>query len=181
MRRRTYLSSIAAVVLTSGCIGGGTGQSSSDQMQKSASVKDVVTSTEIENLEISVEVLQMEITESDTARIRISYSNRGDDPIEVNIDPDAPAPLSSSEEEPGLLLLSDAYDPTRASDECWKPEGENFPRPAVVNQYSIEPKQTVGLEYDIWANVGQEATCIEPGEYQFGPNEGKFVLTVSDE
>lgn len=169
------------MVLTSGCIGSEAGQSPSDQMEKkSVSVENVVTSTEIENLEINVEVLQTEITESDTARIRISYSNRGDDPIEMNIDPDVPAPLSSSEEESGLLLLSDGYDPTRASDECWKPQEEGFPQPAVANQYPIEPEQTVGLEYDIWVNAGQEATCIEPGEYQFEPNKGKFVLIVDD-
>lgn len=181
MRRRTYLSSVAAMVVTTGCIGNGANQSPSEQMQKRVSVKDVVASTETENLEIEVGIPNAEITANATAHIRISYANNGSESIELNIDPDAPAPLPSTEEEPGLVLLSDAYDPTRASDECWKPEEESFPEPAVVNQYAIEPGQTVELEYDVWANPQQEASCIEPGEYQFEPIEGEFVLIVEDE
>ncbi|MFB6303001.1 MAG: hypothetical protein ABEH78_09100 [Haloferacaceae archaeon] len=118
------------------------------------------------------------ITPDATARVTLTYANTGDDRLRLNVHPERPDPVHSVEENPGLVFLSDAYDPTRASDTCWKPAEDAFPVPAVAYQYPIEPGDSVTLPYEVWAAPGQEADCIEPGDYRFDPLYGTFTVAV---
>lgn len=130
-------------------------------------------------LEIDVNILEPEITPSSTARVMLTYTNTGEDALELNINPDGPDPLSSEMNDPGMILLSETYDPTRADAVCWKPEQASFPQPAVVYQYPIEGGESATLAYDVWAAPQQEADCIRPADFQFKPLYGSFTLTVT--
>lgn len=129
-------------------------------------------------LEIDVDVIEAAITPRSPARVTLTYTNAGEDTLKLNINPDGPDPLTSEMDDPGLVLLSDTYDPTRAAD-CWKPEQESFPQFAVVHQFPIEPGESAPLVYDVWAAPQQEADCIRPADYRFKPLYGSFTLTVT--
>lgn len=190
MNRRTYLASLAALTTGSGCISNATSQNSSNRMEETVSVSNVERRPPAEpekldederptDLEFGVRVVDAEITPSSTARVTLTYTNGGENTLKLNIDPEQPDPLSSSAESPGLILLSDAYDPTRAVDACWKPEQESFPQPAVAYQHPIEPGEEATLAYDVWAAPQQESDCLRPANYQFEPLYGSFTLTVT--
>ena len=131
------------------------------------------------DLEFGVEAVDAKITSTTTARVVLTYTNGGEDILKLNINPERPDPQSSSRESPGLILLSDAYDPSRTLDTCWKPEQKGFPRPAVAYQHPIEPGESATLAYDVWATPQQDADCIRPADYQFEPLYGSFTLTVT--
>lgn len=191
MRRRAFLTSCAALtaVGSAGC----TSQAESPspaRHRKIVSVSDVrrTTPDSFDNvsrnqrptgLEFHVDVADEIITSDSTARVALKYTNTGDETLEVNLNPDQPDPITSVTENPGLVLLSDAYDPTRSSDTCWKPTEDGFPAPAVAYQHPIEPGETVTLPYDVWAAPKQETRCIAPGDYQFEPLYGSFRITVT--
>jgi len=130
-------------------------------------------------LAVDVTVVDESITPSTTARVALTYTNTGEEVRTVNLAPETPDPLPSVRNDPGLVLLSDAYETTRTGTECWNPEQEGFPQPAVVYQTPIEPSQSITLEYDVWAAPQQDADCIEPDTYRFEPVYGSFTLTVT--
>lgn len=190
MNRRTYLASLAALTTGSGCISNAMSQNASNPMEKTVSVSNVARRPPAEpenldedekptDLEFGVEVVDAEITPSTKARVMLTYRNGGEDTLKLNINPERPDPQPSNAENPGLILLSDAYDPSRASADCWKPEQKSFPQPAVAYQHPIEPGESATLEYGVWAAPQQEADCIRPGVYQFEPLYGSFTLTVA--
>lgn len=182
MRRRTFVASLAALAASAGCIENTTVQGSDDQMQKTIDVSDVTTEPGDEDgLTFDVTVVESTITPDASARIELVYENDGANTLTLNLGPDNPTPVFTEENDPGLVLLSDAYDPTRESDECWKPQEEEFPQPAVVRTHQLDPSETVTLAYDVWADPNQEADCIQPGEYGFEPQSGAFTLSVSGE
>lgn len=190
MYRRTFLASFAA--LTAGGSAGCTSRAesvSTPPYRKIIAVSNVnrTTPESIDNvsreqqpteLEFRVDVTDETITPDSTAQVALKYTNTGEDTLEVNLNPDHPNPITSDDETPGLVLLSDAYDPTRASDTCWKPTEDGFPVPAVAYQYPIEPGETVTLPYKLWAAPDQEASCITLGDYRFEPLYGSFTITV---
>ena len=182
MKRRTYLASLAALTTSSGCIDSiaTTNQTHSKQMEKTVSVSDVAENEQSKGLNFDVEVVNAAITTSSTARIMLRYTNTGEDILTLNINPEEPDPLSSVEDTPGLILLSDISNPTRASSDCWKPKQENFPQPGVAYNYPIEPRQTAALTYEVWADPQQEAECIRLGKYRFEPLYGSFTLSVAE-
>lgn len=192
MNRRSFLTSVAsltALSAASGCISNAGGQNSTPKMAKTVTVSNVERRPPAEpekldedekpaGLEIDLNIGEAEITPSSTARVTLTYTNTGEDTLKLNINPDGPAPLPSEMDDPGLILLSNTYDPTRAAD-CWKPEQESFPQLAVAYQYPIERGESATLAYDVWAAPQQEADCIRPADYQFKPLYGSFTLTVT--
>lgn len=130
-------------------------------------------------LKMDVTIVEAEITTTSTARVMFTYTNTGEDTLKLNINPEAPDPLPSETDDPGLILLSETYDPTRATADCWKPEQEGFPQPAVAYQSPLESGESATLAYDVWAAPQQEADCIRPVDYQFKPLYGSFTLTVT--
>lgn len=190
MNRRTYLASLAVLTTGSGCISNAMSQNSSDQMEKTVTVSNVERRPPAEpekldedekptDLEFDVEVVDAEITPSTTARLTLRYTNGGEDTLKLNINPERPDPQPSDADDPGLILLSNAYDPTQATADCWKPEQESFGQLAVAYQHPIEPGESATLAYDVWAAPLQEADCIRPGDYQFEPLYGSFTLTIA--
>lgn len=190
MKRRTYLASLAALTTSSGCISHVRSRHTSTEMAKTVTVSNVERRPPAEperldedekptGLEIAVEVVDGEITASTTARVTLTYTNGGADTLEMNINPESPDPLASEAEDPGLVLPSDAYDPSRESKGCWKPEQDGFPRPAVAYQHPIEPGESATLAYDVWAAPRQAADCIATKAYRFEPLYGAFTLTVA--
>lgn len=190
MNRRTYLASLAALTTGSGCVSSAVTQNSPNQMERTVSVSNVARRPPAEpekldedekptDLAFDVAVSDAEITPRSTARVTLRYTNRGEDTLELNINPDRPDPQPSTGEDPGLILLSDAYEPTRSTANCWKPEQDRFPQPAVAYQHPIEPAETETLEYDVWAAPRQEADCIRPEDYKLEPLYGSFTLTVT--
>lgn len=190
MNRRTYIASVAALTTgpSAGCIGYGS-PTSDNRMRKTVSVSDVERTTpeSIENvdedekpthLKFGVVMGDETITADSTARVTLTYTNGGDDALKLNINPQQPDPEPSADENPGIILLSDAYDPERTSDSCWKPEQDTFGGPAVAYQHPIEPGQTAKLPYDVWAAPKQDADCIQPGDYQFDTLYGSCTMTV---
>lgn len=179
MRRRTFVASLAALTVSAGCIASSE-QESDDQAEKTIDVSDVTARPGDEDgVAFDVLVVESTITPSTGARIELVYENTGTDTLTLNIDPEEPNPLFTDESDPGLVLLSSAYDPTRESDHCWKPEEQGFPQPAVVRSYQLDPGETATLRYDIWAAPEQNADCIQPGDYSFEPRSGAFTLSVS--
>lgn len=180
MKRRTYLASLATLTASAGCLGGiaATNNSSPQQMQKTVTVSNVSTKGAPEGLDLNVEVGDATITESSTARVSLKYTNTGEKTLTLNINPDAPDPVPSVEDSPGLLLLSNAYNPKQTSPGCWKPKPDQFVQPGVVHNYSLEPGQTATLTYDVWANPKQDG-CIQPGDYQLELLYGSATLTVA--
>lgn len=177
MKRRTCLASITSLAtlgIGSGCIGRAKLQQSSNQKK----TVDVSSVKQPEELTIEVDPVEKQITANSTARIALVYTNGGESVRKVNLNPDNPDPLPSIGTDPGLLLLSETYDPTQATANCWKPEEERFPQPAVVHQQPLKPGQSLSLEYDVWANPQQTADCIQPRKYQFDPIYGAFELIV---
>lgn len=193
MKRRSYLASIASLTALSagsGCISNALGHNSTPQMKKTITVSNVERRPPADperldeeekptGLEFDVTVADAEIIPTSTARIELTYKNSGADTLTLNINPEQPDPTRSETDDPGLILLSDAYDPTRASADCWKPKEEGFPRPMVAHQYPIRPNESATLAYAVWAAPQQEAECIRPADYQFRPLYGSFTLTVT--
>lgn len=190
MDRRTYLGSVTALATgaTVGCLGS-VSDNAADRMHKTVSVSNVERTTpqSMENvdedekpthLEFGVVVGNDTITADSTARVTLTYTNGGSDTLKLNINPEQPDPVSSGDENPGLILLSDGYDPKRTSNSCWKPKRDEFAVPAVAYQYPIDPGQTAKLPYWVWAAPKQNANCIVPGNYQFDPLYGSFTMTV---
>jgi spore coat protein CotH len=97
MKRRTYLASLATLTASAGCLGGtaATNNSSSQQMQKKVSVSNISTEGAPKGLDLNVEVDDATITESSTARVSLKYMNTGENTLTLNINPDAPDPVSS--------------------------------------------------------------------------------------
>lgn len=180
MKRRTYLVSLATLTASAGCLGGtaATNNSSPQQMQKTVSVSNVSTKGAPEGLDLTVKVGDATITESSTARVSIKYTNAGEKTLTLNVNPDAPDPVSSVEDSPGLLLLSDMYDPKQTSPGCWKSTRDQFVRPGVGYNYPLEPGQTATITYDVWATPKQDG-CIRPGDYQLELLFGSATLTVA--
>lgn len=180
MRRRTFIGSLAALTVSAGCIANTPDQGPDNQMKKTIAVSDVTAQPgDKDGLAFDVIVVESTITPSTGARTELVYQNNGTDTLTLNINPDEPNPLFTDESDPGLVLLSNAYDPTQGADDCWKPEEQEFPQPAVVHPYQLAPGETATLVYDIWAAPKQNADCIQPGEYTFTPKSGTFTLSVS--
>jgi len=189
MKRRTYVATVAALTTWSGCISSAMSESPSNETHKTVSVSNVERRSPAnpekldeeakpKGLQLDVSVIDAEITPDATARVRLTYTNDGDDTIKLNINPERPKPQHSDADDPGLILLPDARDPTRASTDCWKSEQESFPILSVAYQHPIEPGGSETMEYDVWAAPQQEAECVQPGDYQFEPLFGSFVLNV---
>ncbi|NEU58025.1 hypothetical protein [Halorussus sp. MSC15.2] len=180
MKRRTYLASSATFTASAGCLGriAATNDFSTKQTQKTVSVTNVGTKGAPEGLDLHVAVHDPTITEDSTARMSLKYTNIGENTLSLNINPDAPDPVFSVEDSPGLLLLSDAYDPRQTSPGCWKPKQDQFVQPGVVHNYRLEPGQTATLTYDVWANPTQDG-CIQPGDYRLELLYGSTTLTVA--
>lgn len=189
MNRRTYLTAVAALTAGSGCLGAATSLRTTVRTRKSVSVSDVARRPpadpekvdEEENphgLRFDVTVDRAAITGAETARVSLVYTNGGEDTLKVNVNPDQPGYVASLTSNPGLVLLSETYTPTRSSGDCWKPEREQFGELAVAYQYPIEPGESATLEYDMWAAPAQQAACIQPGDYEFEPLYGAFTLSV---
>lgn len=179
MNRRTYITSLAAIAASTGCIESMPGQTSPDTMRRTVSVENVAEDEAPPGIQFDVEISDAEITTDATARIALGYENAGEEPRELNINPEGPDPLSSEDEDPAIVLLSDAYDPARSSADCWKPEQDGFPQPAVVHRHELDPGERATLEYEVWADPQQEAGCIRRGTYQFEPLYGTFSLAIS--
>lgn len=190
MDRRTYLTSATALTVGSiaGCIGSVT-DNAADGLRKRVSVSAVERTTpqsmenvdadeKPTNLKIGVVVGDDTITPNSTAQVTLTYTNEGSDTLKLNINPEQPTPVWSDDENPGLILVSDAYDPKRTSTNCWKPKRDAFAVPAVAYQYPIDPGQTTELPYEVWAAPKQNADCIVPGSYQFDPLYGSVTITV---
>lgn len=190
MKRRTYLTTAAAALTAgSGCLGRVMSQNPSKKMPKTVSVSNVARRSPSEpekldeeekphGLQFDVTVQQSEITTDSTARLSLKYTNTGKDTLKLNINPDDPGYVPSVSENPGIVLLSDMYDPTRSSKDCWKPDRNQFSEPAVAHQHSVEPGETETLEYNVWAAPQQQADCIQLGDYAFKPLFGSFSLSV---
>lgn len=187
MNRRTYLASLAALTGSAGCLTAGL--SLSDRWEKTVSVsaverrlpESIENVTEDERptgLAFDATVTREAITPDATARIALGYTNTGSETLTLNVDPDRPAYVPSVAEDPGVVLLSDAHDPTRRSATCWKPKRDTFGQFPVPNRHPIEPGDTETLEYDVWAAPKQDADCMEPATYRFEPLYGSFALTV---
>lgn len=143
MNRRSFPASAAslpAISVGSGCIRNAVGRNAAAQTDLTVTVSTVERRPPAEpekldedekptDLEIDVTLVEADITPSSTARGWLTYTNTGEDTLELNIDPQSPDPLPSKADDPGLILLSDAYDPTRAAAGCWKPDQERFPSP----------------------------------------------------
>lgn len=190
MNRRTYLVSVATLTAGAGagCLGIVSSRST-NRKRKTVSVSDVTRTTpksmenvdqdeQPTNLVFDVVVNDDTITADSTAKVTLKYTNEGSDTLKLNINPNAPVPVSSVDTNPGLILVSEAYDPKRTSNSCWKPRRDAFAVPAAVYQYPIEPGQTANLSYRVWAAPKQNADCIKPGTYQFDPLYGSFAMTV---
>lgn len=189
MHRRTCLASLATLA-TGGCLGSPMSQTAPDRPRRTVAVSGVERRAPPSperlddderptGLEFDVEIVDGGITSGSTARIRLAYTNAGEETLELNIDPARPDPLPAVEADPGLVLLSGGYEPTRASTGCWKPEEESFPQPAVARQHPVGSGERESLAYEVWAAPGQAADCIRPGAYAFRPLFGSFTLTVS--
>ena len=181
MRRRTCVASLATLAATAGCLGGTSDADSSPSPQapKTVSVSGVSSEGTPDGVELDATVADDTITERSTARVSLEYANTGGETRVLNIDPDAPDPVSSVDDSPGLVLLSDAYDPERTSSGCWKPVRDRFVQPGVAHRYEIAPGDTATLGYDVWAAPTQDG-CIRPGTYRLDPLYGSTTLAVDD-
>jgi len=181
MRRRTCVASLATLAATAGCLGGTSDAdgSPSPRAPKTVSVFDVGSEGTPDGIELNVTADDDRITERSTARVSLEYTNTAGETRILNIDPDAPDPVSSVDDSPGLVLLSDAYDPERTSSGCWKPVRDRFVQPAVAHRYEIAPGDTATLGYDVWAAPTQDG-CIRSGTYRLDPVYGSATLAVDD-
>lgn len=191
MNRRRVLATLGTLALgtSAGCAATSQTNTSSDA-HRTVSVshvgrttpEDVETVTADERptgLRFDVAVTDATVSPDSTARVELTYANAGQETLELNVNPEHPGPVTSVETDPGLLLLSGGYDPTRASDACWKPTQDHFGELAVAYQHPIEPGESATLAYDVWAAPSQEATCIAPGAYHFETLYGAFTLHVT--
>ena len=193
MKRREFLVSTATVTTTAavgGCIANEIGRNLSSQMEKTASLSNVERRPPAEpekldedekptGLEIDINVVEEKITSSSPVRLSLIYTNTGEETLKLNINPEKPGPLESEMKDPGLILLSDPYDPARTAADCWKPKQDSFPQPKVAHQTPIKSGESAILEYELWADPQQTADCVRPADYQFKPLYGSFTLAIT--
>lgn len=191
MHRRAFLATLATVA-TSGCTAQAMLGSDPDPGPRWITVEDVhrkppadpqqvAPSERPTDLAFSVDIVDDRIDATTPARIALRYTNTGTTSLSLNLNPDTPDPHHSVATGPGLLLLSDDYDPEPIEAGCWHPRGETFPVLQVAYERELPPGEDLRLPYEVWAAPEQHAPCIQPGTYEFDVLYGSFTLTVHED
>lgn len=115
----------------------------------------------------SVEVVEPSITTDHTARLRVTLTNDGDDPVEVESGRRKVFGAFYSEgDAPKLLLASFDWSLESVGETCWRPEGRVEPSD-VVASYRLAAGERVSLDAEVWDAPSNEGMCLQAGTYRF--------------
>lgn len=192
MDRRTYLSGIAgSIVGLSGCVMpfSATEQAPDTSTKKTTtSISETTSSltpnsifrnvtiekTEANGISISSKAIIGKVTNSYTAKVRITWSNPTKERVKLEIgtgqesEPLFSHVIEDEESKPtGLVLVPTHYPDDRAK-HCWKPpKGEKFGVDLAPEETVLEPSESVSNTYELWTEDDTDG-CLLPGEYSFG-------------
>lgn len=137
------------------------------------------------------EVVEPTVTDTHTAEVAISLTNRGDESRTLQTDRCPPADVHVATRTDGnamlALLLADEQSFEPATSECWRPRLQDFEvgEPCGPGETTIPASETATRTYEVWDHPKNEA-CMPPGEYEFGETyeidgqefEWRFTLAV---
>jgi hypothetical protein len=170
VNRRAYLAGLAGVsTATAGCLDAVSGSS---ETLRTVSV----VGTEAEAFDVTADLLNGEVTPSSTAKVRLTWSNPGDEAVHVPVDSsarDSPAPLYShrrgGSDTTGLMLVPTRYDPDKVSDGCWRADDyTGVPLDAVGT--GLAAGDSFSNDYTLWTQPDGDG-CLRSGTYHFGSVE----------
>lgn len=190
MDRRGCLAAVCSLLpVSSGCLAIADPDGESDEAESNTethpnmiselAVEDVTGAEDEPAIEFGVDAIRSEITEAETARVRLTYANTSDEEAEASVRDGDAYQLAPrwSEEDDGLLLLPDRFEATRVEPGCWKPEQERFGATSVQVVRTLEPGRTISQEYEVWLDP-ERRDCAMSGEYHFETGHGSFTLVL---
>jgi hypothetical protein len=159
-----YLSTLGGAVATvSGCLSIASGSTET--------IREVsIVEAEAERLDITAELLKRDVTKSNTAKLRLKWSNPSEKEGEVNVDAKTPTPLYShrknENETTGLMLVPNGRRPEKENS-CWKAANYIGVQADPRSTFS-SPEESISQKYTLWTEPDGEG-CLRPGRYYFGP------------
>jgi len=135
-------------------------------------------------LDVSVEVVESQITAAHTATVRLSLENVGSRESSIGIDR-RPEPISSTgpDDSDGastvLSLVPTGSTQPDPIDGCWKTERAGGPWNGSAGGQGIRlsPGRSYTNEYLLWDSK-PDSRCMPPGEYQFDMPGWMFTFSL---
>ena len=131
------------------------------------------------------QVVQKEVTETKTARLRLHYTNVGDEEVTLSIQTlplaipmarfnDASPGMVGS---PGVVLVPvEGVSRSQVEPGCWRPAEDGFPIVSVPPT-RLDPHRTASQEYEVWTDP-EDDHCLKPGEYRFLGSHAVFTIRI---
>ena len=165
MERREYLAGLVG----SSAVGGGCLASVPGVDTRSRNVS--VTGVQTEGVEVTAEMVENTVTTSQTAAVRITWSNPGSRTIDLDVARESAEPLPSHTFEnradhTGLVLVPRSYEVGKRSSDCWKPK-DRLGASGDADATPLSPGESFHHEYRLWTKPDREG-CLPPDKYDFG-------------
>lgn len=194
MYRRTLLAGVSAGL--AGCTTFGSGQKNNSTGSKSdhCSRKTPNTETEpegrilrqislenvgtvsVDGVDISVEISPSRITTEQTALLHITFTNTSDEKQTFGFHGTRlPFSKRTSSDEYSWVLLTEADEPSRSREDCWRPAGDRklYYQLDSIEKQTLSPCESLSSTLQLWTHPKSEE-CMPTGEYAF--HENTFIV-----
>lgn len=133
-----------------------------------------VDSSPIDGTSFSVRLPQRVMTAERPATVEITFRNEGSESRAFGFGRPAPFATRASDRKPGWTLLDleslgESDEPTRTSENCWKPEYDDqsaYEQLDVVDFYELRRCEALSETYQLWTHFRHEE-CMPAGRYRF--------------
>lgn len=167
MQRRAFLASVGAAASLAGCVDAG--RRRPGVLRRRVTVRSVDDPPPGADLSLGVTVVDPAITPADTARLRVSLTNRAEEPRWTRARRRIFDPLSSAGS-PELLALPPDLGLDRTDPDCWRPAVENRAalRPnAGTRWFEHAPGRLTTTTRALWGTARNGGGCLPTGAYRF--------------
>jgi hypothetical protein len=177
MRRRDCLAAFGGVFTgLSGCLASRSSSGGASMPTRTVSLVAIDEEPRAYGIDVSVEVIEPEITAEHTATVSVSFENRGDTESPQlglgKLYELSPVTEEYSHSAPDEVLLYGTDIPWRQptrSDSCWATEQAGGPGDGGAGEppTTLDPGATLTREYRVW-DSRPETSCLPTGEYRYG-------------
>ena len=189
MRRRAVITGMGTTltVVTTGCSNQTAGPD--DNGIETTQDPDALRSVEIiehgqapheVEADLTADVVESTVTPNHTAKIHISFTNKGEG-RDFDFGDLPPFTVTRSmEHDPGTLLLGPKRDYEKSGRECWRPRSSNTGGyNANAKIVTLEQNESITREARLWGDPGNSDRniCLPTGKFRF---ERKYVFGFND-